>query len=133
MIIKLPNSLSRRQMRGELVVVDFESGGIFYFTNESEEFFRFFSQPRKLEDFAARVAGDEDELPAQEYLNQFVDFLKTNELVEIETLGESSEPTNDFASTLPRPVFLRQAYFDNRMMANMTTGTTGGLPIISIC
>ena len=100
-----PESTIYRQVEDELVVIQLDTGHIYYFNPSTESFLDFFRAPRSFSDFLQTSKLDEGKDEAQ-YLERFLNTLYDMKLLQkADSQDTSVPPPLDYS----RPLFLRKA------------------------
>ncbi len=98
-----PDSVVYRQVLGQLVVIQLNTGKMFYFSEGTESLLKFFKEPQRLDAFlsATDVVSNPTEI---DHLKGLVSFMVENQLLEETSLGSAEAPSKfDYA----RPEFIR--------------------------
>lgn len=98
-----PDSVVYRQVLGQLVVIQLNTGKMFYFSEGTESLLKFFKEPMRLDAFfgATDIASNQAEI---DHLKGLVAFMVENQLLEATSLGNAETPAKfDYS----RPEFIR--------------------------
>jgi len=99
-----PDSVVFREVMGELVVIQLDTGQILYFSKGTQDLLNFFKQPKRLDSFLA--AAKIEQVPAESaHLKSLTQFMIDNQLLEETAVGDSDAPAPLFSYS--RPEFLR--------------------------
>ncbi len=104
-VVSLSQSVVYRQVMGEFVVIQLETGKIHYFTPPAEQVLSFFASPTSIENFetAHALVENSDE---KEYLKDFFKILLDEKILELKK-GAEEEKAQDSVTSYLRPEFLR--------------------------
>ena len=106
LLFRVPKTTVYRGASGKCIAIELNTGRIYYFSAETECFFRYFAKTRKLSDYCER-AGVEGQDRA--YVHSFCDFLLKKGL--LEKSGDDFETSEAVEEALvyQKPVFLSES------------------------
>lgn len=95
-----PESTLYREVDGELVVIQLDSGHFYYFSSETKLMLDFFRKPRKLSTFLERAALNEAE--KGQPIKQLCEFLLAEKILVYSEEQEQPVDIFDYSGELPR-------------------------------
>lgn len=102
-----PDSTVYRLVDDELVLIQLDTGYIYYFNAGAKSLLDFFRAPKRLTSFWDVSGLDDERADDRKYLAEFCDFLIQNKILKTATVAV--ETSDDTKVTYAKPVFLRKA------------------------
>lgn len=102
-----PDSTVYRLVDDELVLIQLDTGHIFYFNACAKTLLDFFRAPKKLASFMDVTGLDDTRKEDRDYLSEFCDFLIQHKILKKTTVAV--EGSDEQKLPYSKPVFLRKA------------------------
>ena len=113
-------SVVYRQVLGQLVVIQLNTGKMFYFSEGTESLLKFFKEPKRLDAFFS-ATDNESNATEMDHLKGLVAFMVENQLLEETSLGTAEVPSKfDYA----RPEFIRLGLTDATLLEAVSSKAT---------
>ena len=106
LLFRVPKTTVYRSASGKCIAIELNSGRIFYFSAETENFFQYFAKTRKLSDYCERAGLEGTD---RAYLHSFCDFLLKKGLLETSKGDLESGELLDERLLCQKPVFLSES------------------------
>lgn len=100
----LPRSSVYKEYGGQLVIIELESGGIFYFSASTTQVVKFFAVPRTLGQFLMDKTEEE-----KAYLRTFCDYLIEKQILRFsEEEGQNAPIPESLPRSYERPILIKE-------------------------